>query len=239
MFNAKELLGQLLGGNPGTGATNTGNASAGEGILGGLGSLLSKPAVMGAGGGLLAGLLLGNKSVRKIGGNVAMAGGAVALGALALKAFRNWQNGRQTTQQPDLQWPAAPNTAQELDFDCLPDEEQEKHSRAMLAAIVAAAKADGQFDRREQQMIREQLAKIGDAETTEWVQQEIHKPADPARVAAMSSSPAMAAEIYLASLVVIDRQNAAERTYLDALAQKLGIESQLQSELEQQLAIAQ
>jgi uncharacterized membrane protein YebE (DUF533 family) len=240
MFNAKDLLGQLLGGSPATGSAYAGNASPGGGMAGGLGSLLSHlgvtGALSGAGGGLLAGLLLGNKSARKVGGKVALAGGAVAIGALAYKAFRNWQGSRQAQpQQPGvaMQWPAG---QKELDFSCLPDEEQESRSRAMLAAMVAAAKADGQFDPAEQQMIREQLAKTGDAETAEWVQQEIRKPADPARVAAMAASPGMAPEIYLASLLVIDRQNASERAYLDALAQKLGLEPQLQRELERQLA---
>jgi uncharacterized membrane protein YebE (DUF533 family) len=246
MFNAKDLLGQLLGGNTGAGSAYTGNASSGGGMLGGLGSLLSKPAVTGAlsgaGGGLLAGLLLGNKKVRKVGGKVALAGGAVALGALAFKAFRNWQSNRSAQQQPaspnSIQWSSAHNASPELDFNCLTNEEQEMRSRAMLAAMVAAAKADGHFDQREQQLIREQLAKTDDAETTNWVQQEIRKPADPARVAAMASSPETASEIYLASLVVIDQQNASERAYLDALAQKLGLEPQLQRELERQLAEA-
>ena len=56
---------------------------------GGLGGLLS-----GAGGGALAasglGLLLGNKSARKYGGQALTYGGLAALGVLAYKAYGNW-----------------------------------------------------------------------------------------------------------------------------------------------------
>ena len=57
----------------------------------GLGSLLS-----GATGGALAagamGLLLGNKTARKIGGQALTYGGLAALGVLAYKAYGNWQS---------------------------------------------------------------------------------------------------------------------------------------------------
>ena len=237
MFNSKQMLDQLVQTVQGMATGNTASSQQQTGI----GGLLSNPtvtgALSGAGGGLLAGLLLGNKNVRNIGGNVAAVGGAAALGAIAFKAYRNWQANKNTSTGVSAQnFQQQPQ--QVLDFDNLPAAKQEDHSRAMLTAIIAAAKADGNFDERERQIIHEQTAKIGDPETTAWVQQEINKPLDVNRVAALVSSPELAAEIYLASLFVINEQNELEKAYLNSLAEKLGLEPQLRREIEQQLAHA-
>ncbi len=229
MFNAKQMLDQLMQTAQGM-ATNTASPSKKSGIS----DILSNPMVAG-GGGLLAGLLLGNKKVRKMGGTVAAVGGAAALGAIAFKAYRNWQASKGTsTDAPAQDYRQQPQQT-DLDFDNLPTAVQEENSRAMLTAIIAAAKADGHFDERERQMIHEQTQKIGDTETTAWVQQEIYKPLDINQIAALATSPELAAEIYLASLMVIDEQNEREKTYLNSLAERMGLEPQLRREIEQRL----
>jgi uncharacterized membrane protein YebE (DUF533 family) len=224
MFNARQILDRLVG--TVQGASSQSNT--------GLGGILNNPMVAGAGGGLLAGLLLGNKKVRKMGGTVAKVGGAAVLGTIAYKAYSNWQTNknRQASAVP-AQYVQQPQAV--LDFDNLPPAKQEEQSRAMLAAMVAAAKADGHFDERERQIIHEQLRKIGDAETTAWVQQEIYKPLDVNSVASLATSPELAAEIYLASLIVIDEQNEREKIYLNSLAEKLKLEPQLRLEIERQI----
>ncbi len=214
MFNAKQMLDQLMQTAQGM-AANTAAPLKKSGIS----DILSNPMVAG-GGGLLAGLLLGNKKVRKMGGKVAVVGGAAALGAIAFKAYRNWQANKNTSTGIPAQDDQQPQQSV-LDFDNLPAAVQEKNSRAMLTAIIAAAKADGHFDEHERQMIHEQTQKIGDAETTAWVQQEIYKPLDVNQIAALATSPELAAEIYLASLVVIDEQNECEKMYLNSLAEKM------------------
>lgn len=242
MFNAKGILGELIQSPKKIQAPQPCVAEQGS-LLGGIGGLFKNPAVTGAfsgaGGGLLAGMLLGNKKVRKIGGKVAAVGGAVALGAIALKAWQNWQDNRsmQTAQETGTQQYKQPQQNM-LDFNCMPEQQQEEYSRAMLAAMVAAAKADGHFDAREQQIIQEQITKIDDAETTAWVQHEIRKPLDAARIAALATSPELASEIYLASLMVIDEQNEREKIYINSLAEKLGLDPQLRLEIEQQLTQA-
>ena len=236
MFNAKQLLDQLLqGAQSMTTPKNSTTQQKGKD------GLLSNPAVTGAlsgvGGGLLAGLLLSNKKVRKIGGNVAAYGGAAALGAIAITAYRNWQTNKdQPAAAPAQTAPAAEQqAAAALEFDHLPAAQLENHSRAMLAAIVAAAKSDGHFDDRERQMIRDQVNQIGDAETVEWIQQEIRKPLDISQVAALAVTPEMAADIYLVSLVIIDEQNDREKIYLDTLADQLKLAPPLRMEIAQQL----
>jgi len=219
-------------------ATATAGATTSQQSTGttGLGGLLHNPAVTGAlsgvGGGLLAGLLFGNKG-SNIGGKLVTIGGAAALGTLAVKAFRNWQ-ANNTASVQDVNQPAPEQPA--LEYDNMSAEKQEDHSRVMLTAFIAAAKADGQFDEREQQMVQKFTDKIGDAETTAWVQQEIGKQLDVDQVAALATSPELASEIYLASLIVIDDQNEQEKVYLDSLAEKMNLDPQLRTEIEQQLA---
>jgi len=211
----KQMLDQLVGG-----AQSATSAISQKGLL-------NNPMLVGAGGGLLAGLLLSNKKVLRI-------GGTAALGAIAFNAYRNWQANK--TQSVGFTPQQQPKQQATLDFGALPPAKQEDHSRVMLSAMVAAAKADGHFDERERQLIHEQTEKIGDANAVAWVQQEIYKPLDVNEIAALATSPEMAAEIYLASLIVVDEQNASEKTYLNSLAEKLRLDPQLRKEIEQQLA---
>ena len=184
----------------------------------------------GAGGSAMAagalGLLLGsNKSVRKIGGNAVTFGGLAALGVMAYKAYGNWQ-----AQQSSM--PASePQT-----FDRLPAPQAELHSQAILRALVAAAKADGHIDARERQLIEGEFSKLTqDQEVQQWLAAELNKPLDPGEVARAASSPEMAAEMYLASLLMVDQQHFMERAYLDELARQLQLEPALKQELEAQV----
>ena len=189
---------------------------------------LKNPMVAGVGG-VLAGLLLSNKNGLKI-------GSVAALGAIAFNAFRKWQTNN--IQSADVNVSQQPKQQGVADFNALPPSSQEEHSRVILTAMVAAAKADGNFDEREQQLIHEQVVKFGDPDLATWVQQEINKPLDVNEITSLVTTPEMAAEIYLTSLVVVDEQNESEKTYLDTLAEKLGLDPQLRKEIEQQLATA-
>ena len=184
----------------------------------------------GAGGSALAagalGLLLGsNKSVRKAGGSALTYGGLAALGVMAYKAYGNWQ-----TQQ-------AGNPASEPQtLDRLPAAQAELHSQAILRALVAAAKADGHIDARERQLIEGEFSKLtSEQDLQRWLAGELDKPLDPAEVARAASTPEMAAEMYLASLLMVDQQHFMERAYLDELARQLQLAPALKLELEAQI----
>ncbi|BAU76274.1 tellurite resistance TerB family protein [Metapseudomonas furukawaii] len=214
--SGQDLLQQKAGGKS-TG--HTGGQSGGN-----LGSLLS-----GAGGGALAagalGLLLGNKSARKLGGKALTYGGLAALGVLAYKAYGNWQ-----AQQ------ASATGAEPQTLDRLPAPQAEQHSQAILKALVAAAKADGHVDARERQLIEEELAKLTqDAELRRWLDAELNKPLDPADVARAARTPEMAAEMYLASVLMVDEEHFMERAYLEELARQLRLDPGLKAELERQV----
>jgi uncharacterized membrane protein YebE (DUF533 family) len=205
-------LGGLLGG-------------AGKGGQGGdLGTLLK-----GAGGGALAagalGLLLGNKSARKMGGKALTYGGLAALGVVAYKAYGNWQAQQGNAPQ------AEPQT-----LDRLPAPQAELHSQAILKALVGAAKADGHVDARERQLIEGELVKLTrDAELQHWLQAELNKPLDPGEIARAASTPEMAAEMYIASVLMVDEEHFMERAYLDELARQLKLDPALKTELEAQV----
>ena len=190
----------------------------------GLGSLLS-----GATGGALAagamGLLLGNKTARKIGGQALTYGGLAALGVLAYKAYGNWQSQQAGAPQGE------PQT-----LDRLPAVQAEQHSQAILRALVAAAKADGHVDSRERELIEGEFSKLdNDPQLQHWLQAELNKPLDPAEVARAASTPEMAAEMYLASVLLVDEEHFMERAYLDELARQLKLDPALKTELEAQV----
>ena len=211
---------QLLQNNSGVASTNK---PAGQG--GGLADLLG-----GAGGSALTagalGLLLGsNKTVRKVGGSAITYGGLAALGVMAYKAYGNWQT--QQSQAPQ----SPPQT-----LDRLPPAQVEQHSQAILKALVAAAKADGHIDDQERLLIEGGFKKIiPDQELQHWLAQELNKPLDPIEVARAASTPEMAAEMYLASVLIVDQEHFMERAYLDELARQLKLDAGLKQELEAQV----
>lgn len=198
---------------------------------------LNKYAGGAAVGGVL-GLLLGSKRGRSIGGSALRLGSVAAVGALAWKAYQDYQ-ARQQAQAPA---PAAgaPQAAQPvLSFEALPAPQLEQHSRAMLKAIIAAARADGHMDEREQGLLKDELQRIeADPATRAWVQSELQRPVDPAEVAAAATEPEMASEIYLASLLVVDQTSTMERAYLEALARELRLSPGLKTDLEARAAAA-
>lgn len=192
----------------------------------------------GFGGGALAGgalgLLLGNKKMRKMGGKFAAYGGAAALGALALKTYQDWQ--QQSSGQPAAaggQNAAAAAAAPANSPPALPASQLEEHSRIILAAMIAASKADGHIGVEERQLLDAEIAKLSShPQDLAWFEAQLAKPVDPADAAALASTPEIAAEVYLASLLVIDEQSYMERAYLDELARRLPMPEGLKAELE-------
>ena len=230
--SGQDLMQQKSGGSSASGSAG-GLGGALGGLLGGagkggqggdLGTLLK-----GAGGGALAagalGLLLGNKSARKMGGKALTYGGLAALGVVAYKAYGNWQAQQANAPQ------AEPQT-----LDRLPAPQAELHSQAILKALVGAAKADGHVDARERQLIEGELVKLtSDAELQHWLQAELNKPLDPAEIARAASTPEMAAEMYIASVLMVDEEHFMERAYLEELARQLKLDPALKAELEAQV----
>ncbi|QAX85763.1 DUF533 domain-containing protein [Pseudomonas sp. DTU12.3] len=213
------LLGGLLGG---ADASGTRGGSAGGG-LGGLGGLLG--GLLGGGAGGLGGALGGG------GGTQSRSGGSnyaalASLGMMAYQAYQAWQRSQASAAPQQL-----PQTA-----NLLAGPDVEEHSHAVLRALIAAAKADGRIDEKEKHLISSEIGKhTDDPQLQQWLDAEVAKPLDASEVAqAANDDPAVAAEMYLASVMLVDDQQDAERSYLDALAAALRIDPELQVHLEQQ-----
>lgn len=235
-MNTRSLLDQLLnagkdllqnqqgGAQQPSRSPTSGSTSPLGGLLGNIGG--------GALGGGAVSLLLGSKKARKMGGKVITYGGLAALGVVAYKAYSNWQQKQNQAggpaDQPELRT-----------VDRVPAGEVEQHSQAILRAIIGAAKSDGHIDDRERELIDGEIAKLtDDGELKRWFDEELRKPLDPADIARSAQTPEIAAEMYLASIVMVDDESYMERAYLDELARQLKLEPALKTELEQQALTA-
>lgn len=233
MHHAKSLLDQFLGqaqsadvpAAPGTSASAQQTGQGGfniQNVLTGKGGLAT-----GALAGGLAGLLLGGKKPRKLAVSALKVGGIAAVGGLAFKAWNDWQNTK-TAGQPTPS--ATPGNSGLTGTPFLPatPNDQEDLSLVLIRAMISAAKADGHVTDRERQAISKQLATLGlDDQHRAFIEEELSKPLDVSAVADSARCPEQAAEIYAASLLVIDPSGAAERGYLAMLAARLGLEQGL------------
>ena len=226
MFDAKGLLDQFFGGQDSGGPHGARSGGAGDFIRG-------------AGGGALAGtiasLLLTSKKGREIGGEALKLGGMAAVGALAYKAYNDWQAGKpaspaqqQGQDLPPRMLPAPKGTP----FNPATDVEQQTLARKLLRAMIAAAKCDGHIDADEQARIFSELDKLTlSPEEKGFVMDELRAKLDIDGVASAASSPEEAAEIYAASLLAIEADTPAERGYLAMLAARLRLDSDLAEHL--------
>ena len=250
-MNPQSLLEQFLGSDPGKSVggalqnAKTGLTSSGVGgIAGGV-----------AAGGLL-GLLLGNKKARKkvgkLAGGVAGYGGAAALGALAYRAYQNWQTGKQAPEAavPSQALPSAGASDPGLDPGPLPAgskflpaaapaRDGKPFELALVMAMIGAANADGHIGPDEQRLIFERVGELPlDAEDKAFVFDALGSPPTLQSIASMADGPEQAAELYLASRLAIDPDLPAEQAYLEALASRLSLPAELVQFLEEQATAA-
>ena len=184
-------------------------------------AMLKNLGVGAAAGGLLA-LLIGTKSGRKVLSPAVKLGSLAALGGLGYKVFTEWQKsqGLEVSGQPIAN---------------LTGPEANDRSMAIIKAMIGAAKADGLIDDAEQAAIIQQI-NSSDLEkpAAEILLSELQKPLDVEAIAAAADSPESAVEIYLASLLLTDKSNAQEQSYLSKLSQALKLDSKLVADLETQ-----
>ena len=200
---------------------------ASSGVLGGLA------------GGAVSGALMSNKKARKTAGTLLKVGGVAALGGLAWKAYQEYQGQKQPA-------PSAPSPAnadpvwqdiREERFE-IADPGGEPGSTAMLLvqAMIAAACADGHMDSAERQRI---LAQVDNfelaADEKALVFEALESPLSLSALCERVDSPEVASEVYLASLVAIERDRTEARLYLDALAFRLGLPEGLVNQMHQRV----
>ena len=248
-MNPQSLLDQFLGPNA---AQNVGGAVQGaKGKLAGSG--LGGIAGGVAAGGLL-GVLLGNKKARKtvgkVAGNVAAYGGAAALGALAFRAYQNWQTGKEAPQAAPQSVPQSAPTAAEPPALPPPDSkfmpgaapaaDGKPFELALVMAMIAAANADGHVDADEQKAIFDRVGELPlEAEDKAFVFDALGKPPSLQDIADLANGPEQATELYLASRLAIDPDHPMEKAYLEGLASRLSLPAELVGHLESEIAAAE
>ncbi|MCL6416404.1 tellurite resistance TerB family protein [Aestuariirhabdus sp. Z084] len=209
-----------------------------------LGQLLGSGAAGGFAGGLAGGLassLLTSKSGRKLGKSALKVGGVAAVGALAYTAYKRYSDNQNAGTAPAATPPpVAEITPAPAGSAFMPAIENQAANEALgltlIRAMIAAARSDGRLDAQESQAIFQRIEALGlDAESQNILVQEMGHPADVDAIVNSATCPEVAAEIYIASLLAIEVDSAAERAYLSMLAARLQLPPGLVSELDAQV----
>ncbi|MGF6563595.1 uncharacterized membrane protein YebE (DUF533 family) [Kosakonia cowanii] len=205
----QSLLGQK------SGASTSSSSSEGQG--------LNKLLVPGALAGL-AGLLVANKSSRKL---LAKYGtGALLVGGGAVAGTVLWNKYKDRIRETHQDEPQFGQQQSPLDV----------RTERLILALVFAAKSDGHIDEQEQAAIELQLREAGiETQGRELVAKALEQPLDPARLAQGVKNEEEALELYFLSCAVIDIDHFMERSYLNALGDALKVPQDVREGIEQDL----
>lgn len=229
MIDAKSLLDQFLGSGEG------GNLRQKLGGLGQSGGL-SGAAGGAAAGGLLA-LLLSSKKARKFGGKALTYGGAAAVGALAYRAWQNYQAGKQAGAPDTTTEPLPPPSDSRFLPEAAPAADGLPFEMALVRTMIAAAKADGHVDAEEQRRLFEQVDRQGfDNETKAWMFDELRREHNVASLARAAQGQEQAAELYLAARLAIEPDDPREEAFLRELSARLDLPGELVEHLDAEVA---
>ncbi|MEX0707667.1 MAG: tellurite resistance TerB family protein [Woeseia sp.] len=228
--NVGNLLEQFMGSNKTQGQETQSPSAGGQGF--------NMPGGNFAGGavaGGILGLLVGNKKARKMAGGLVGYGGAAAAGALAFKAYQNWQQGKQVATAP-VATQADLNNVDPRFIPTPGPTSNNNFALSLVLAMIAAAKADNHIDAREQKEIFDHVEKLSlDAESKAFVFDALRQPVDLAEVTANVQGVEQASEVYLVSRLVADGDHPAERIYMEALAHRLNLPKDLVAHLDHQV----
>jgi uncharacterized membrane protein YebE (DUF533 family) len=113
---------------------------------------------------------------------------------------------------------------------------QELLGLTLVRAMIAAARSDGRLDAQESQAIFQRIESLGlDPESQALLVEEMGRPVDVDEIVDSATSPEVAAEIYIASLLAVEVDTRAEQSYLNMLAARLTIPPELAVELRRQV----
>ncbi|EOI2493441.1 MULTISPECIES: tellurite resistance TerB family protein [Enterobacter] len=184
---------------------------------------LSKLLVPGALGGL-AGLLVANKSSRKL---LAKYGtGALLAGGGAIAGTVLWNKYKDRVRAAHRDEPHYGEHTSPLDL----------RTERLILALVFAAKSDGHIDDNERAAIEQHLREAGvEEQGRTLVAQAIEQPLDPQRLALSVKNEEEALELYFLSCAAIDIDHFMERSYLNALGDALKIPQDVREGIEKDI----
>jgi uncharacterized membrane protein YebE (DUF533 family) len=211
------MLGGLLGG------SGAARSATGGGLPGGLGGLLEQLGGGGSKGGSggLGGLL----------GGLATAAGAGGLLAGTQDTMRRSpeRNDRSFGDVLNSQFDATPEPEIE------PSQDQEAAAGLMLAAMIQAAKSDGNFDADERDKLLNKLGDV-DAEEAAFVNAQLKAPVDIDGLVRQTPN-GMGPQIYAMSVLGIDLDTQDEAQYLDKLAKAYGMKPAEVNDIHAQMGV--
>jgi uncharacterized membrane protein YebE (DUF533 family) len=246
--NLGDILGSLLGGSP---APSGNGADAGRSLpagSGGLGDIL---------GSLLGGVAAGNgasngraptrtpqpqaQMPQKAGSNdLVRYGGMAVIGVLAYQAFKRYQG--QQAGESGVKSPDAAAVVPPADNGFHPAQAPggaDALSGVFVKAMVAATQADGVIDEDEQRKLAGRLDQLGiSSADRRGLAEQLTTPVNLREILNAATSPEVALQIYMASVLAIAVDTPAERNYLDGLARSLNIDPALKAQVEQTLGRA-
>jgi len=184
---------------------------------------LSKLLVPGALGGL-AGLLVANKSSRKLlakyGTGALLAGGGAIAGTVL---WNKYKDKVRTAHQGEPQFGQHTSPI-------------DVRTERLILALVFAAKSDGHIDDQERSAIEQQMQEAGvEEQGRALVAQAIEQPLDPVRLAQSVKNEEEALELYFLSCAAIDIDHFMERSYLNALGDALKIPQDVREGIEKDI----
>ncbi|MFA7906430.1 tellurite resistance TerB family protein [Enterobacter cloacae] len=172
----------------------------------------------------LAGLLVANKSSRKLlakyGTGALLAGGGAIAGTVLWNKYKDRVRTAHS-DEPDYGQHTSP-----LDL----------RTERLILALVFAAKSDGHIDDKERSAIEQQLREAGvEEQGRTLVAQAIEQPLDPQRLAQSVKNEEEALELYFLSCAAIDIDHFMERSYLNALGDALKIPQDVRDGIEKDI----
>ena len=109
----------------------------------------------------------------------------------------------------------------------------------LIRAMIAAANADGVIDQSERNNILERLKAVDlSPEEHGFIVQELLSPADLETIVAGVASPELARQVYTVSLMAIDVDTEQERQYMDTLASRLGLDDSTVGQIQRSLKVS-
>ncbi len=172
-----------------------------------------------------------------LGGGRGALGGAVGAGALAILAKIAYEAMQKNkgAGQAQAELPLGLRDA------ATPAEEKVLETRAglVLQAMITAAKADGDIDKREMGKISDKLEELGaDKATIDFVHRMMQGPADLAGLVRAVPDAETGMQVYAASLLAIEVDTPAEREYLKQLSTGLKLDPTAVAAVHKMLGVA-
>ena len=196
-----------------------------------LSGLTQSGVTAGLAGGLAGGALTGalaSKKGRKTAAKLLKIGGVAAIGGLAWNAYRNYQANQQGGAEPTTQaaWQNLPQ--QGFDVESVDAQFAGGNSLLIIRAMITAAMSDGHIDSSEQMRIFEHADKLPlSNEDKGLLFDELRQPRSVQDIVSAAHEPAIAVEVYAASLLAIDELTFEGQTYLKRLAGLLRLPPEL------------